>query len=152
MTKAIEHHTQALAIVTEVGDKSGQGTRYGNLRRSYVKVHQYTKAISSYKAKFDMFSQLDLAHQKAHAAWEVGTALWLAVRHDRRAGCTDGCLHEAAPQSAASASTCLDDRLEEAEKWLQTALDGGVRSALLQVSYVAYHSGREDEAIGHLTE
>ena len=152
MAKAIECHTQHLAIAQEVGDRAGEGNAYGSIGRSHIQVHQYTKAVSSYKAGFDIFSQLDLAHKKAQAAWEVGTAFWLAVRHDRRAGCGDGCLNEAALQSAASSSACMDDRLEEAERWLQIGLDGGERSARLQLSYVAYHSGREEQAVGHLTE
>ena len=60
-------------------------------------------------------------------------------------------MNEAGTQGAASpGSACLDDRLDEAEKWLQTAVESGVRSALLQLSYVSYHTGREDDAIGHL--
>ena len=150
--KAIEYHTQRLAIAKEVGDRAGEGRAYGSLGHSYVRLHQHVKAVSSYKAKFDICSQPDFSHFKAHAAWEVGMALWLAVRHDRGAASGDGCLQEPGPQSAISSSACQDGRLDEAERWLQTALGGGERSARLQLAYVAYHSRREDEAVGHLTE
>ena len=150
--KAIEYHTQDLAIAKEVGDRAGEGKAYGNLGANYIKLHQHVEAVSSYKSKFDICSHPDLSHLKAEAAWEVGRAWWLAVRHDRGAASGDGCLQEPGPQSAVSSSACQDGRLDEAERWLQTALDGGERLARLQLAYVAYHSRREDEAVGHLTE
>ena len=33
--KAIEYHTQCLAIAKEVGDRAGEGTVYGNLGIAY---------------------------------------------------------------------------------------------------------------------
>ena len=68
----VEYHTLHLAIAKEVGDR--EGVAYSNIGSSYVQMHQYTKAVSSYKAGFDMISQLDLAREKAKAASEVGTA------------------------------------------------------------------------------
>ena len=52
--KAIEYHTQHLAIAKEVGDRAGEGRAYGNLGGSYVHLHQHVKAVSCFKAEFDI--------------------------------------------------------------------------------------------------
>jgi tetratricopeptide (TPR) repeat protein len=43
--KAIEHHTQHLAIAKEVGDRAGEGKAYGNLGNAYQSQGGYAKAI-----------------------------------------------------------------------------------------------------------
>ena len=42
------------------------------------------------------------------------------------------------------------DQVEEARKWLQIALEGGVQDAHLQLAHVAFDTGQEEEALGHL--
>ncbi|EOD39971.1 hypothetical protein EMIHUDRAFT_69905, partial [Emiliania huxleyi CCMP1516] len=43
--KAIEHHTMALAISREIGDREGEGNHLGNLGNAYDSLGQYKKAI-----------------------------------------------------------------------------------------------------------
>jgi hypothetical protein len=48
------------------------------------------------------------------------------------------------PLSDSSASVCLNDRVREAAKWLQTAFDGGHKYAKLHLAYMAFDAGQED--------
>ena len=43
--KAIEYHTQWLAIAKEVGDRAGEGGAYGNLGNAYGSQGDFAKAI-----------------------------------------------------------------------------------------------------------
>jgi tetratricopeptide (TPR) repeat protein len=45
VSKAIEYHTQDLAIAKEVGNRAGEGRAYGNLGISYQSQGDYAKAI-----------------------------------------------------------------------------------------------------------
>jgi tetratricopeptide (TPR) repeat protein len=44
-SKAIEYHTQDLAIATEVGDRAGEGQAYGNLGNAYHSLGDFSNAI-----------------------------------------------------------------------------------------------------------
>ena len=44
----------------------------------------------------------------------------------------------------------LDDRVEEATTWLQTALAAGHNHASLHLAHLAYEAGQEDAALAHL--
>ena len=44
-SKAIEYHTQHLAITKEVGDRAGEGVAFGNLGISYQSQGDFSKAI-----------------------------------------------------------------------------------------------------------
>jgi tetratricopeptide (TPR) repeat protein len=44
-SKAIEYHTQRLAIAKEVGDRAGEGRAYANLGNSYQSQGDFSKAI-----------------------------------------------------------------------------------------------------------
>ena len=44
-SKAIEYHTQCLAIAKEVGDRAGEGRAYGSLGNAYRSHGDYAKAI-----------------------------------------------------------------------------------------------------------
>ena len=46
--KAIEYHTQCLAIAKQVGDRAGEGGTYGNLGNPYRSQGGYAKAIEYY--------------------------------------------------------------------------------------------------------
>ena len=45
MNKAIEYHTQHLAIAKEVGARAGEGRAYGNLGNAYQSQGGFSKAI-----------------------------------------------------------------------------------------------------------
>ena len=42
--KAREYHEKALAISVEIGDREGEGTRYGNLGTVFQSLGEYVKA------------------------------------------------------------------------------------------------------------
>jgi tetratricopeptide (TPR) repeat protein len=44
-SKAIEYHTQHLAITKEVGDRAGEGAAYANLGCAYQSQGDFSKAI-----------------------------------------------------------------------------------------------------------
>ena len=54
--------------------------------------------------------------------------------------------------SHSSASACLNDRVREAAKWLQAALDGGSLFAKLHLAHLTFIAGQEDAALAHLKE
>jgi len=45
LDKAIEYHTQRLAIATEVGDRAGEGRAYANLGNTYQSLGDFSLAI-----------------------------------------------------------------------------------------------------------
>ena len=42
---ALEYHEKGLKIAQEIGDRSGEGTVYGNLGATYHSLGDYRKAI-----------------------------------------------------------------------------------------------------------
>jgi hypothetical protein len=44
-SKAIEYHTQHLAVAKEVGDRAGEGAAYGNLGSTYQSLGCFSQAI-----------------------------------------------------------------------------------------------------------
>jgi len=56
------------------------------------------------------------------------------------------------PGAHSSAPAYLEDRVREAEKWLQTALDGGDKSALLHLAHLAFDAGFKDTALDRLKD
>jgi tetratricopeptide (TPR) repeat protein len=44
-SKALEHHTQDLAIARQVGDRAGEGQAYGNLGIAYQSLADFSRAI-----------------------------------------------------------------------------------------------------------
>jgi hypothetical protein len=58
--------------------------------------------------------------------------------------------HGQASHTSSSLSECMNDRVEEARKWMQIALEGGLLSTHLQLSHLAFDTGREEESLAHL--
>ena len=45
----------------------------------------------------------------------------------------------------------MNDRVEEARKWLQIALDGGLHHADLELAHLTFHdAGQEEVTLAHL--
>jgi hypothetical protein len=44
----------------------------------------------------------------------------------------------------------MKGRVEEADKWLRIALEGGHQTAHLQLAYLAFDTGQEEASLGHL--
>ena len=49
--KAIEYHTQKLAIAKEVGDRTGEVIAYGNLGTGHMHLNEYVKAVAYFEAR-----------------------------------------------------------------------------------------------------
>jgi hypothetical protein len=69
-----------------------------------------------------------------------------------RQGPSTGADEAPGPPSHSSASACLDDRVREASKWLQAALDGGRQFAKLHLAHLTFYADQEDAALAHLKE
>ena len=50
--KAKEYYEKALAIAIEIGDRNGEGTRYGNLGVVFQSLGEYQKAKKYYEKAF----------------------------------------------------------------------------------------------------
>ena len=81
----------------------------------------------------------------------LGVALTLDVRAARQGPSTRADESPGAP-SHSSASSCLDDRVREAAKWLQAAFNGGVCHAKLHLAHLTFCAGQEDAALAHLKD
>ena len=111
-------------------------------------LERVAKAVAYFEAQHALATSLKLAHQQSHAALNMGVALTLHVRADRKSPATDA--DEApGPPSHSSASACLNDRVEAA-KWLQAAFDGGQGFARLHLAHLAFGAGHEDAALALL--
>jgi tetratricopeptide (TPR) repeat protein len=150
-SEAIEHHTHGLTIAQEVGNRAGEGLTCNNLGICHMHLGEYVKAAACHKAQHAMGIELGLAHMQSQAAMGMGVALRLHVRAVRKgpAAATSQAL---GPRSHPSASACLNDKVREAAKWLQAALDGGREFAQLHLAYITFEAGQDDAALVHLKE
>ena len=109
------------------------------------------KAVAYLETQHRMGTDLGLAYMQANAALIMGVALTLHVRTDRQGPAT-GADQAPGPHSHSWVSACLNDRVREAEKWLQAAFDGGRPFAKLHLSRLTFEAGQEDAALAHLKE
>ena len=150
-SEAIEHHTQGLTIAQEVGNRAGEGLTCNNLGICHMHLGEYVKAAACHKAQHAMGIELGLAHMQSQAAMGMGVALRLHVRAARQ-GPAAATSQAPGPRSHPSASACLNDKVREASKWLQAALDGGREFAQLHLAYITFEAGQDDAALVHLKE
>jgi len=94
---------------------------------------------------------LKLARVQSDAALNIGVALTLNVRAGRQ-GIASGADQAPGPHSHSLASACLDDRVRQAAKWLQAALDGRHPFAKLHLAHLTFYAGQEEAALIHLKE
>jgi tetratricopeptide (TPR) repeat protein len=104
-SKAIEHHTQCLAIAKEVGDRAGEGRAHGNLGTCHMHLNEHVKAVAYLKAQHALAISLKLAHLQFYAALNMGGALTLHVRAARQ-GPSTGVDQAPGPHSHSSALAC----------------------------------------------
>jgi tetratricopeptide (TPR) repeat protein len=69
-SRAIEHHTQHLAIAKEVGDRAGEGRAYGNLGCAYGSLGDFSRAIEHHT------QHLAIAKEVGNRAGECGCTTW----------------------------------------------------------------------------
>jgi tetratricopeptide (TPR) repeat protein len=134
--KAIEYHAQHLAIAKEVGNRAGEGAAYGLLGTCHMHLNEFVQAVAYFEAQHVMATSLKLARVQSNAALNMGVALTRHVRAPRQG----------------TASACLNDRVREAAKWLQAAVDGGRQFAKLHLAHLTFNAGQEDAALAHLKE
>ena len=122
-----------------------------NHTHTYPHTQEYVNAVAYLKAQHSLAMSLKLAHVQSDAALNMGVAFTLHVRAGRQGPAT-AADQAPGPRSHSSASACLDDRVREAVKWLQAALDGGRPFAKLHLAHLALYAGQEDAALAHLKE
>jgi hypothetical protein len=167
--KAIEYHTQHLAIAKEVGDRAGEKMAYASLGTDNMHLNEYVKAVAWFEAQHALATsqKLEIVHVQSHAVLNMGVALTLHVWAARQSPATDALLinfvsvrtikgssssdEAPGPPSHSSASACLNDRVREAAKWLQAASDGH-EFAKLHLARLTFEAGQEDATLAHLQE
>jgi tetratricopeptide (TPR) repeat protein len=151
LAKAPLRIAQDLAIAKEVGARAREGQAYANLGTVHMYLNEYVKAVGYFEAQHSMATSLDLTNVQSDAALNMGVALTLHVRAALQ-GPSTGADQAPGPHSRSSASACLDDRVREASKWLQVALDGGLPFAKLHLAHLTFDAGQEDAALADLKE
>ena len=64
--KNIDYHEKQLKIAQEIGDRSGEGTAYGNLGIAYHSLSEYRKAIKYHKRRLKIAQEIgDQSGEKA---------------------------------------------------------------------------------------
>ena len=151
--KAIELLEQSLAIKEELGNKRGQAETCLELGRCLSRHGQHDRAVACLKHAWAVFQELGDEVDQLRAANALGEALWARARAEH---------HQAAPDptSSGGVSAAAADTLQDAETWLQTALDFAVKlrlfnfrmDAQMHLAYVAMLKGDEDEAVELLSQ
>jgi hypothetical protein len=76
------------------------------------------------------------------------TVLRGALCADRRGNAAESSLGQAS-HAPSFLSECMNDRVKEARKWPQIALDGGFSNSHMQLVYLDFDAGQEEEAFAH---
>ena len=72
-SKALEHHTQDLAIARQVGDRAGEGQAYGNLGIAYQSLADFSRAIEYYAQRLAIAKEVGDRAGKGRAYNNLGT-------------------------------------------------------------------------------
>ena len=145
--RARELHEQDRAMAEAVGDRAGVAKACGNLGNCSLSTGDYGRAVSYYTEQYNMAKGLQFEKDEANAVMNMGLALKLEIRANVR-GRAAGASQLPGPPSSA----CENDRVREAEKWLQTVLRWGDKLAYLHLAHLAFDAGHEDTALAHLQE
>ena len=147
--RAIVLYEQGRALAVEVGNPLWELNACSGIADCYLSLGDYDKTISYFETKYELAKRLESESRQADAALGIGVALRLqvgAVLQGRAAGTPE------LPGPHPLASARVDDRVREAEKWLQTALDGGHTAARLHLARLVFDAGPEDTALAHLQD
>ena len=74
---AIHHHEKPLKIVPEIGDRSGEGTAYGNLGSDYHLLGDYQKAIEYHEKRLKDAQEIGDRSGEGTAYGNLGSAYHL---------------------------------------------------------------------------
>ena len=72
--KAIEYHERHLKISTEVGDRAGEGTAYGNLGVAYCSLGDFQKAIDYHQRNLKISKEVEDRAGEGRAYGNLGNA------------------------------------------------------------------------------
>jgi tetratricopeptide (TPR) repeat protein len=72
-SKAIEYHTQDLAIANEVGDRAGEGAAYGNLGIAYQSQGDFSKVIDHHVQRLAIAKEVGDRAGEGRAHGNLGT-------------------------------------------------------------------------------
>ena len=101
-----------------------------------------------------MYVSYTSAHVQARARAHTHRQTHTQMPHRRSPSPTRTLSLFAARSRCGRPSTCLDDRVREAAKWLQAAFDGGhvlhMALAKLHLAHLTFEAGQEDVALAHL--
>ena len=68
--KAIEYHEKRLKIAIEIGDRRGEGGKYGNLGNAYDSLGDYRKAIEYHKEHLTIAIQIGDRGRGRSSTWK----------------------------------------------------------------------------------
>jgi hypothetical protein len=125
----------------------GEGRACGNLGTCHMHLNENVKAVAYFEGNVAEACTRAVPGSAQHGC----RPLTLRVRAARQ-GPVAGADQAPGPYSYSSASACLDDRVREAAKWLQAALDGGCPFANLHLAHLTFYAGQEDAALARLKE
>ena len=74
-SRAIEYHTQDLAIAREVGDRAGEGSAYGNLGSAYKSLGDFSRAIEYHTQHLAIAREVGDRAGEGRAYGNLGVAL-----------------------------------------------------------------------------
>jgi hypothetical protein len=73
-SRAIEYHTQCLAIAKEVGDRAGEGTAYGSLGNAYKSLGDFSRAIEYHTQRLEIAKEVGDRAGEGGAYGSLGNA------------------------------------------------------------------------------
>ena len=121
----------------------------GHLCRCHAQDGDLHQAATYCNQNYEISRELQLRCEELSASLDMGIVLRLTLRADRRGQASLG-QASTAPHTLSSLPECMEGRIQEADRWLRIALEGGKQNARLQLSYLAFDSGLEEEALAHL--
>ena len=142
---AREMHEASKALCEEIGDRQGVSTACGNIGKCYLHSGDYAGSIWYFTQQYEMATEMQVVPDEAAAALGAGVALRLEVRANVRARDASGSVLPGPPGLS-------DDRVREAEKWLQTAHDLDRTEACLHLAHLTFDAGQEASALQYLQD
>ena len=143
--RALELQEQRRAIAEEIGDRQGVAGACGNIGKCWLNKGDYGKAIWYFTQQSDMAKEIQVVPEQEDAALCMGVALRLEVRANVRG-------RDASASERAGPPVSSEDRVCEAEKWLQTARDMGRVEACLHLAHLTFDAGQEASALQYLQD
>jgi tetratricopeptide (TPR) repeat protein len=149
--KAIALHQEDKKMAEEVGDRLGTGRACRKLGKCYAEDGKFVQAVAYCKQYYEISRGLQIWPQMLLAAHNMGAVLCRAVRSDLRENSAEAEPGQVpGPLGPSSLPKGMNDRVQEAKRWLRIALDGGFPQAHLQLAYLAFDTGQEEEALAQL--